>query len=185
MIARLWLTNGINGFVIGIVGPFLTYWFAVRYGVRSTEIATLYTIANLLTAISYLAAPGIAKRLGAVRAIVLTRLGTVVLMAGMALAPSFFLAAVAYTIRVMVNSISMPIRQSFIMGVAAEQSRSKVAAIGSLPAQATGMVAPTIASHLMHSISEVAPIWLVTGALAVNACLFSLFFKNITPPEEK
>ena len=48
-------------------------------------------------------------------------------MAGMALAPSFFLAAVAYTIRVMVNSISMPIRQSFIMGVAAEQSRSKVA----------------------------------------------------------
>ena len=185
LIARLWLTNGINGFVIGIVGPFLTYWCAVRYGVRSTEIAALYTIANLLTAVSYLAAPSIAKRLGAVRSIVLTRLGTVVLMAGMALAPSFFLAAVAYTIRVMVNSISMPIRQSFIMGVAAEQSRSKVAAIGSLPAQATGMVAPTIASHLMHSISEVAPIWLVTAALAVNACLFSLFFKNITPPEEK
>ncbi len=90
LIARLWLTNGINGFVIGIVGPFLTYWFAVRYGVRSMEIATLYTVANLLTAISYLSAPGIAKRLGSVNAIVWTRLGTVVLMAGMALALNLF-----------------------------------------------------------------------------------------------
>jgi MFS family permease len=185
LIARLWLTNGINGFVIGIVGPFLTYWFAVRYGVRSMEIALLYTIANLLTAISYLAAPGVARRLGAVNAIVWTRLTTAVLMAGMALAPTFLLASLAYTVRVMVNSISMPIRQSFVMGVAHEKSRSKVAAIGSLPAQTTAMVAPTIASHLMHSLSEVAPLWMVTAALAINAGLFRFFFKNIRPPEEK
>ncbi len=185
LIARLWLTNGINGFVMGIVGPFLTYWFSVHFGVRSTGIAALYTVANLLSALSYLLAPAIAKRFGAVNAIVWTRLGTVVLMAGMALAPTFLVAAVAYTIRVMVNSISMPIRQSFVMGVASEKSRSKVAAIGSLPAQATGMVAPTIASHLMHSISSAAPMWLVTIVLAVNAGLFRLFFENIKPPEEK
>ncbi|MBI4765972.1 MAG: hypothetical protein HY787_15465 [Deltaproteobacteria bacterium] len=71
------------------------------------------------------------------------------------------------------------------MGVASEKSRSKVAAIGNLPAQATGMVAPTIASHLMHSISEAAPMWLATITLAINAGLFGLFFKNIRPPEEK
>ncbi len=64
------------------------------------------------------------------------------------------------------------------MGVAAERGRSKVAAIGSLPAQAIGMVVPTIASHLMHSISEVAPIWLVTAALAVNASFIQSFFQK-------
>ncbi len=185
LIARLWLTNGINGFVVGIVGPFLTYWFAAHYGVRSMEIASLYFIANLLTALSYLVAPGVARWLGAVKAIVWSRLGSVILMAGMALAPTFLLASIAYTLRVMVNSISMPIRQSFVMGVASEKSRSKVAAIGNLPAQVTGMATPTIASHLMHSISEAAPMWLVTIALAINAGLFRLFFKDIRPPEEK
>jgi MFS family permease len=185
LIGRLWVTNGINGFVMGVVGPFLTYWLALRYGVTSMEIATLYTVANLLTAASYLTAPLIAYRIGAVRAIVFSRLGSVVFMAGLALAPTFFLASLAYTLRVMVNSIGRPIRQSFVMGVAEEQNRSKVAAFGSLPSQATGMIAPTVASHILESVSEAAPIWLATAALAINAGLFELFFKNVRPPEEE
>jgi MFS family permease len=152
LIGRLWLTNGLNGLAIGVMGPFLTYWFALRYGAASTSIATLYTLANLLTAASYLAAPRVALRLGAVR--------------------------------VMFNSIGMPIRQSFIMGVAEEQSRSKVAAMGSLPSRATAMVTPAVASHLIQSVSVAAPIWLAAAVLAVNAGLFQLFFKNVRPPEE-
>lgn len=185
LIGRLWLTNGVNGLVIGIVGPFLTYWLSVRYGVTATAIATLYLVANLLTSFSYLAAPAIAHRLRAVPTIILTRWGTVLLMAAMALAPTFFWAFLTYTLRIMVNSIGMPIRQSFIMGIAEEQSRSKVAAFGSLPSQGTGVVAPTIASHLLQSVSEAAPIWLATAALAINAVLFGLLFRNIRPPEEE
>lgn len=185
LITRLWLTNSLNGLVMGVVGPFLTYWFVLRYGVASTEIATLYAAANLFSAVSYIGAPRIAYRLGAVRAIVVARLGAVALMAGLAVAPTFFLAAVAYMIRIMISSIGMPIRQSFVMGVAEEQSRSRVAAIGNLPSQATGMIAPTIAAHLVQSVSDAAPIWLATVVLAVNAGLFALFFRNIRPPEEE
>jgi len=185
LIARLWVTNGINGFVMGVVGPFLTYWFSLRYGVSSSEIAVLYTVANLLTAVSYVVAPRVARQLGAVSAIVLTRLGAVVFMATMAIAPTFSLASVAYTARVVVNSIGMPVRQSFVMGVAEEQSRSRVAASASLPSQATGMVAPTVASHLIQSVSDAAPIWLATAAMAINAVLFGLFFNRVKPPEEE
>ncbi len=185
LLGRLWLTNSINGFVIGVVGPFMTYWLAFRYGVGSTEIAILYFVANLLTAFSYIVAPRIAHRLGSVRAIVFTRSATVLFMAAMALAPTFLLAALSYTIRIIINSIGLPIRQSFVMGVAEEQNRSTVAAMGSLPAQATSMVTPTIASHLIQSVSQAAPIWLATAALAINAGLFQLFFKNVRPPEEE
>ncbi len=48
---------------------------------------------------------------------------------------------------------------------------------------ATGMIAPTIASHLIQSVSEVAPIWMATVALAVNGGLFELFFMSVRPPE--
>jgi MFS family permease len=38
LIGRLWLSNSINGLSMGVLGPFLTYWLALRYGVASTEI---------------------------------------------------------------------------------------------------------------------------------------------------
>jgi len=185
LIGRLWITNGTIGLAMGVLGPFMTYWLALRYGVGPTRIATLYTAVNLLTALSYVLAPRIAAAMGAVRSIVVTRMGSVVLLGVMALAPTFFLASVAYALRVMVNSLGLPIRQSFVMGVADERSRSSVAALGNLPAQAIGMASPTLASYLVQSVSEEAPIWLATAALAVNAALFALLFRNIKPPEEE
>ncbi len=184
LLGRLWLTNGINGIVVGVIGPFFTYWLSLRYKVASTEIAALYTLANLMTALSYLTAPRLARRLGTVRAIVSARLGTVVFMAGLALAPTFLTAAAAFTLLTMTNSLGVPLRQSFVMGVAEERSRSRVAAFGGLPVQATGTVTPTLASFLVQNVAQTAPIWMAAAALAINAGLFGLFFKDIKPPEE-
>ncbi len=167
-----------------MVGPFLTYWFVVRYNVGAGEIASLYAVANLLTAVSYLFAPSIAHRLGAVRTIVFTRAATVLLMAGMALSPTFIWASLTYTLRIMVNSIGMPIRQSFVMGISEEENRSEVAALGSLPAQATGIVSPTVAAYL-QMISETVPIWGATLASAINTILWGYFFRKVKPPEEQ
>lgn len=184
LIGRLWLTNGLNGLVMGVIGPFLTYWLHTRYGVGSTQIATLYIVVNLISAFSYIAAPRIASAMGAVRSIVLVRVIAVLLMAAMALAPTFFIAAAAYALRTMVNSVARPIRQSFVMGVADERSRSRVAAFGNLPAQVIGAASPTLASYLMQTVSDEAPVWLAVAALAINTSLFALLFKNIKPPEE-
>jgi len=184
LIGRLWLTNGINGIVIGVIGPYLTYWFVLRYHANTGEISVLYTVANLLTAVSYLIAPFVAHRLGAVRTIVSTRATSVVLMAVMAISPTFALASMSYIFRILVNSIGLPIRQSFVMGVSEEENRSEVAALGTLPAQATGIASPIIASYL-QMIAETAPIWVATAASAINAILWSYFFRRIKPPEEQ
>jgi MFS family permease len=184
LIARLWLTNAINGVAIGVLGPFLTYWFSVRYHAGAGSIALLYTSANALTTLSYVVAPSAARRLGTVKAIVSSRLGAVVLMAGMALAPSFVWAALAYGVRVMINSISMPLRQSYVVGVSEEERRSEIAAIGSLPAQVTGLAAPTLAAHLLK-VSTTAPIWVAAAAMAINATLWAFLFRKLKPPEEQ
>jgi hypothetical protein len=93
--------------------PYLLAGFALR--VASNEIATLCTVANLLAAGSSTAAPRVARRLGAVRAIVFSRLRTIVLMAGIALAPTFLLASIAYAVRIIIESLGMPLRQSLVM----------------------------------------------------------------------
>jgi MFS family permease len=184
LIGRLWLTNGLNGFAFGVLGPFLTYWFAVRYGVGAAAIGSLYTLVNLLTAFPFLGAAWVARRVGAVRSIVAARAGTVAFLVAMGLAPTYPLAALAYAVRMMINSVGMPIRQSFVMGVAEEPRRSTVAALGNLPAQLTSTVSPALASYLVEDVSVEAPIWFAAAALALNALAFAGLFGRLRPPEE-
>jgi MFS family permease len=184
LILRLWLTNGLNGFAFGILGPFLTYWFFVRFGVGAAALGSLYTLINLVTAFPVLGAAWMARRLGAVRSIVLTRVGTVLFLVLMALAPTYLLAAATYVIRMLINSIGMPIRQSFVMGVSEERSRSTVAAIGNLPSQVTSTLSPTVGSYLLAQVSQEAPIWFAAAVLALNGAAFFGFFRGMKPPEE-
>ena len=185
LIGRLWLTNSLNGFIIGALGPFMTYWFSIRYGVGPATLGVLYTAVNLATIVAFLGAPVLATRLGSVRAVMGTRLAGSVCFAAMALAPGFALAAVAYAARAMLNAVSATLRQSFVMGVSEERSRPAVAAFGNLPAQLTGTVTPTLGAYLVHAVSVELPIWLATIAMAANAILYGALFRRFTPPEER
>lgn len=185
LIGRLWLTNALNGFIIGALGPFLTYWFSIRYGVGPATLGALYTVVNVATGLAFTVAPALATRLGSVRAVTVTRLAGSACFAAMALAPTFPVAAVAYAARTVLNAVSQTLRQSFVMGVSDASSRSAVAAFGNLPAQFTGTLTPTLGAWLVQAVSVELPIWLATVAMAVNAVLYGLLFRRFVPPEER
>ncbi len=185
LIGRLWVTNALNGFIIGALGPFLTYWFSLRYGVGPATLGVLYTIVNVATALAFAGAPALAARFGSVRAVVLTRLVGSAFFAAMALSPVFLVAAVAYTIRTMLNAVSMTLRQSFVMGVSDDASRSAVAAFGNLPAQVTGTMTPALGAWLVQAVSIELPVWLATIAMAANAISYGVLFRGYVPPEER
>jgi MFS family permease len=185
LIGRLWITNALNGLVIGALGPFLTYWFSIRYGVGPATLGLLYTAVNLATGLAFAGAPALATRLGSVRAVTVTRLVGSVCFAAMALAPVFPLAAAAYAARTMLNAVSQTLRQSFVMGVSERRSRSAVAAFGNLPGQLTGTLTPALGAWLVQAVSVELPIWLATGAMAVNAVMYGVLFRRFVPPEER
>ncbi|MGH9045939.1 MAG: MFS transporter, partial [Acidimicrobiales bacterium] len=135
LLARLGAVNALNGFGFGFLGPLLTYWFHVRYGVGPGEVGLLYTVINLITMAPYLGAARVARSLGAVRTVVWTRAVGLAFLLAMVWTPTFLLAGLAYALRMAANSLGMPARQSYVMGVAEERRRSTVAAVGSLPSQ--------------------------------------------------
>ncbi len=183
LLGRLGLTNALNGFGIGFLGPLLTYWFYRRFGVGAAEIAVLYTIVNLVTALPYLGAAGLARRLGQVRAVVLTRImGSVVLMA-MPFMPSLFWAGTLYALRMGLNSLSLPARQSFTMGIAAERYRSRVAAFSWLPSQVTSMVSPVVGGAAMESFLDF-PIYGAALFMLANAVSYYFAFRHAEVPGE-
>ena len=185
LVGKLWLTNGLNGLAFGLFGPFLTYWLYLRFGVGPAALAGLYTIVNLASALPYLGAAGLARRLGAVVTVVLTRVVSVAFFVGMVVAPTWPLASLFYLLRVVVGSLGNPVRQSFVMGVSEERSRSTVAAFGNLPSQLTSAVAPSLGAYLMTAVSFEAPLLLAAGVQLLNAGTFLLAFRGTRPPEEQ
>jgi MFS family permease len=185
LIGKLWMTNSLTGLAWGVTGTFLTYWFHLRFGVGPLAIGSLYTISNVAVALAAVAAVPLARRWGVVRTVVFTRFAVVALLGAMIWAPSFWISGVIFIVRLAIGSISVPLRQSFVMGVSEERNRTAVAAFGNLPSQFTSSFAPSLSSELVQNISIDAPLAVAALAQLANAAVYFWAFHNLKPPEER
>lgn len=185
MILKFMATNATNGLAIGFLGPILVYWLFRRYGVGAAEIGVLFTLVNLATAPSYLFAARIAQRLGAVNTVVVTRAVSVVILAFIPLMPTYPLAALLLLLRMVTNTLSNPVRQSYLMAVVPREERATAAGFSNLPTQVFSSVGPTVAGYLIQSVALDVPLELAALFQGINAALYYAFFKGIKPPEER
>jgi MFS family permease len=185
LLVRLWLTNTSNGLAVGMFGPFVSYWFFRRFGAGPAQLGFLYAVINVVTVLSGLAAASVARRLGLVRAIVVTRLAQAALLVPMALAPSFWAAGAIYLVRMTVQRVAMPLRQSFVLAAADPAELASVAALSNLPSQLTMAGAPVASGYLFDEVSLSLP-FLLAGALqGLNALAYWVFFRSVVPEEER
>jgi MFS family permease len=185
LLVRLWVTNGVNGLAIGMIGPFVTYWLYRRYGVGVGEIGILYAVINLATMPSTLSAAGLARRFGLVRTVTAVRIAQAVLLVPMALAPTFELAGAVYLVRMVVQRIGLPLRQSYVLAMADPAERASVAALANLPSQAAMAASPVLSGYLFDNVSLELPFELGAALQLVNAVLFWVFFRGSAPEEER
>lgn len=181
LMGRLGMTNALNGLGFGFLGPLLTYWFYRRFGVGSAEIGALYTLINLAAAFPYLWSSVLAKRLGAVKTVTVTRGVGLLMMLLMVFMPNFALAGFFYLLRMVFNSLGMPARQSFVMGVSESRYRSRVSAFSSLPSQITSMITPAVGGALMESVLDT-PIYGAVFFMTLNLVTYWWSFRNV--PED-
>jgi MFS family permease len=167
------------------LGPLQTYWFYARFGAGPAALGALFTATNLLSILPYLGAARVAERLGAVVTVTWSRMVGVGLLVVQALSPTLGFADVVYLVRSVAILLSVPIRQSFVMGITEERSRSTVAAVGSLPSQVTSSISPAVGAYLMQSWTLEAPLWLSVVFQSVNSLLYYRFFRSEVPPEER
>jgi len=184
LISRFMVTASTNGLAIGMLGPLLVYWFYRRYGVDAAEIGKLYFVLNLVAAAPYLLAGRMAARFGSVRAVVVCRSTAAVLLAVLVAMPTFWLAGLLYGARMIFNTLSIPVRQSFLMGVIPPSERSAAAWMASFPAQMGSSISPYIAGYLMQQLWLELPLELAAFLQGLNATLYYFFFRNVRPPEE-
>jgi sugar phosphate permease len=181
---KLWTTNSVNGLATGLFGPFITYWFYRRYGVSSGTIGALYAAINVVSMFSVLSAAGVARRIGLVRAVTFSRVCQGSLLIPMALAPTFWVAGGIYMLRMTLQRVGMPLRQSYVMAMVPSEERGTVAGLSQLPSQATSTSGPVIAGYMFEHISLALPFMLGGVLQLVTSALFYHFFAHLPPPEE-
>ena len=185
LLYRLWLTNGLNGFAIGMFGPFISYWFFRRFGASAGEIGTLFAVVNALTAASTLTAAGLARRWGLVATVTIVRNAQALLLVPMVLMPSFETAGAVYLLRMVVQRIGLPLRQSYVLAMADPSERASVLALSNLPSQLSMAVSPLFAGYLFDEVSLALPFDIAAVFQAANAMLFWVFFRHAPPEEER
>ena len=180
---RLSLTNSLNGFGVGFLGPFLTYWLEVRYHVGAAALAGLYTVANLVAALPYLGAARLARRLGSVQLILWTRLIAAGFTAILPFIPIFTWAGAVYILRLIFQTVGNPIRQSFVLDLVPPEERGRLNAASSVPSQIATAVSPVLGGYLMQDLGLIAlPLELAAIFQAANAALFNAFFRGSSDP---
>ncbi len=185
ILVKLWAANAVNGLAIGMFGPFITYWFYRRYGVGAGEIGVLFAIINAASAGSTLVAAPLARRAGLVRTVASVRALQAVLLVPMVLAPAFALAGAVYLVRMAVQRIGLPLRQSYVVAMAHPEERASVMALSQVPSQAAMAASPVLSGWLFDSVSLELPFEIAGALQLLNAALFWIFFRRLPPREER
>jgi MFS family permease len=138
-----------------------------------------------MNAVSHLAAARLARRFGLVNTMVFTHIPSSLLLATVAFAPSFPVAAVLFLLREGLVEMDVPTRQSYVLAVVQPEERTFASGVTNLVRLGSWAVAPVFAGALMVADSLYLP--LVIGAamkIAYDLLLWRAF-RGVKPPEEQ
>ena len=138
---------------------FLSYYLAERYGVSLADLGWLFFAVSAIQAVSVLAAPLIARRIGLVPTMVWTHLPSNVLPAMMAFAPTFAVAAGLLLARTTLSQMDVPTRQALVMTVTTPAERTASAATTNAARYSVRPFAPMLGG-VLQQVSLGAPLLL-------------------------
>lgn len=142
---------------------FLSYLFALRYHVSIAALGWLFFAVTLVQAGSVLIAPRLARRFGLVATMVGTHLPSNILLASVAFAPSFPIAAALLLARTTLSQMDVPTRQALVMAVVTPNERTAAAAVTNAARYTVRPVGPLIAAGVQQ-VALGAPL-LVAGVI--------------------
>ncbi|MBM4261688.1 MAG: MFS transporter [Deltaproteobacteria bacterium] len=184
-VTRMSLLGMIDNLGAGMIGPLLSYWFFIRYGVELTSLGFMFFLSYLLAAMSFLAAPVIARRVGVVRTMAGSHGLASLLYLCLPLAPTFTVAAAMMVLRSFFAYMDNPLRSSFIMGVVRPEDRASAAGITTLSRHVPVSISPTLSAYMMQAFSLNVPIALGGFLQLAHDGIFYYLFRNVRPPEEQ
>lgn len=145
LIRRLVLANALNGTGLGLTGPLISYWFALRFHQGPGTIGPMIAVGFVLAAGSSLVSRWLMRRMSVVRVIVLMRAAGLVLLVALPFSRSFALASVLYVGRTVLNRGTSGPRSAVNIGLVHPTRRGFSAASANVALQIPRAIGPVLA----------------------------------------
>jgi len=168
-----------------VVQSMLALWLFERFQLSTAVAGTIFFWSGVFSAVSYLVAVRIAKRIGLVNTMVFTHLPANVLLLLMPFVPDLTWVIVLLLVRSALSQMDVPTRGSYVMAVVTPAERPAAASVTSVPRSLASAVSPLLAGFLL-GISTFGWPLLIAGAVKIAYDLSLLAtFRAVRPPEEK
>ena len=166
-VLRLAALFGVDAFAGGlVVNSLLSLWLLQHFGMSLAQAGLFFFVAGLLSALSALLAPLLARRIGLLPTMVLTHLPANLCLIGAAFAPSLAWALALLLVRAALSQMDVPTRSAFVMAVVTPAERSAAASFTAVPRSLAAALAPALAGAWFAAGWIALPL-VVCGALKV------------------
>jgi MFS family permease len=185
IIAKYVLTGAIIALGAGMVVPLMTAWLRLQYGIPDVISGPILGIVSIIIGVATLAGPPIARKIGLVKAIVVTQAASTVFMFATPLSASYVVASSVYTVRAFLMNMASPLSQSMIMGLVNEEERGMASGINTALWRLPNALSTFIGACLMSVGLLAAPFFVASALYSISIALFWYFFRKTKMPEEK
>jgi MFS family permease len=185
IVIRLAALFSVDAFAGGLIGQtLLALFFHLRFAADLEMLGALFFGANLLSALSFLAAPWLAKRFGLLNTMVFTHLPSNILLILVPLMPTFPLAAIILLLRQCLSQLDVPTRQAYTMALVEPAERTAAASVTSLARSAGSSASPILSGALLQGplLALGLPLLLAGGLKAAYDLVLWAVFHRV--PEE-
>lgn len=186
IVYRLAALFSLDSFAGGLaVQSMIALWLFQKFDLSAGTAGTIFFGANLLTAVSFLIAARLSKKIGLVRTMVFTHLPANVFLILTALMPTVYLAVFCLLIRSFLSSMDVPVRTSYVMAVVTPAERPAAASVTNVPRSLAAAIGPTLSGMMLHQTVFGWPL-VAAGSLKIVYDLTLLkMFRDVKPPEER
>jgi predicted MFS family arabinose efflux permease len=161
----------------------LVLWLAERHGLSTASAAAVLSVAGVLSGLSALAAPALARRIGLVRTMVFTHLPANALLVVAALAPTARGAIAALLLRACLSQMDVPARQSLVMSVVTPAERAAAAAVTNVPRSLAAAITPFAAGWMLQRSSFGWPLVLCGVGKGAYDLILLVMFRHLENPD--
>jgi len=168
-----------------IVQSLLALWLFERFELSIAVAGTIFFWTGVLSALSYLVAARIARRIGLINTMVFTHLPSSVLLLLIPFTPDLGVVVALLLARGALSQMDVPTRSSYVIAVVTPPERAAAAGITSVPRSLASALSPFLAGYLL-GISTFGWPLIVAGVVKIAYDLMLLAtFRTVRPPEER
>jgi MFS family permease len=144
----------------------LALWLFERFGMSLTAAGAFFFWTGLLAAVSQLAAPILARRIGLINTMVFTHIPSSLCLIGAALAPTLELALGLLLARSALSQMDVPARSAFVMWVVTPAERPAAASFTAVPRSLASAISPSLTGAMFAAGAMATPL-VLCGVLKI------------------